>query len=309
VGRLVPTLLVVALLAGTTAAFAITEGLKLERTPITAPDIDRVFSPLSERHPRAEIGFRLRKADRITVSIVDDDGETVRTIMRDVARRRGRVQLVWDGRDAAGRLVPEGEYRPQVRLDRQHRTILIPNAIEVDLTPPEATLGRVRPRRFSPDRDGRREVVRVRFRVDEAARPWLLVKGRRVIRGKLEPRGGIVSWFGKAGGRILPAGTYALSLRAEDRAGNVSAPTPSVQVEIRYVELDGDVFRARAGRRFAARVLTDAENVNWRLGGRTGVVEAKRLRLRAPRRPGRYTLYVSANGHADSATVVVRRRP
>ena len=307
--RLLSTALVLALLAGTAAAFAVTEGLKLERSPITKPRIDKRFSPTAERGGgRAEIGFRLRKGDRITVAIVDANENAVRTLLRDVRRERGDVQVAWDGRDDAGQIVAEGRYRPQVHLSNQRRTIVLPNPIEVDLTAPRISIVSVRPRVFSPDRDGRRDFVRVRYRVDERARGLLLVDGVQTGRGRLETATGKLNWFGTARGDRLTPGVHALALRGEDRAGNLSQATAPVRVRIRYVELERDVVRAAPGARLSLRVSTDAARIRWVLGGRRGTARASMLRLRAPLQPRRYTLYVSANGHADRATVIVRRR-
>ena len=44
--RLLPILLVLGLLGGTAAAFAITEGLKLEKSPIGSTHVDKLFSPV-----------------------------------------------------------------------------------------------------------------------------------------------------------------------------------------------------------------------------------------------------------------------
>ena len=46
--RVLSTLLVVSLLGGTAAAFAVTQGLKIEPSPILAPRIDKVFSPVCD---------------------------------------------------------------------------------------------------------------------------------------------------------------------------------------------------------------------------------------------------------------------
>ena len=78
-----------------------------------------------------------------------------------------------------------------------------------------------------------------------------------------------------------------------------------MQVRIRYVGLP-KVVRARAGKHFRVRVDTDAERVIWRLGGRMHRARAPVIHLRAPRQPGRYTLYVTASGHSAAAAVVVR---
>ena len=299
-------MLVLTLLGGTAAAFAITESLKLQKTPITKPQITKLFSPNSERGGTASVGFVLRERDTLTVEIVDRDGDVAATLAEDVRRDRGRVEFTWDGRDDAGLLVEEGLYRPRVHLDRKHRTIVMPNPIEVDLTAPDVALVSARPRVFSPDRDGRREFVRVRFRTDEQARALLLVNGRQQGKGKIEQKSGKLNWFGKVDGRALPPGLYRLAVRAEDRAGNVSPATRAIRVRVRYVELPDRVVRSAPRARFRVRVATDAKRVTWRLAGSSRTVASRLLRLRAPAQPGRYTLFVSVNGHADRMAVVVR---
>ena len=115
--RLLPIALVVALLVGTAAAFAVTERLKLVRSPIAAPEIDRVFSPVCDcERDEAAIAFRLREADRVDLAIVDGDGDVVRTLVRSRSAPVGRLEASWDGRDDAGNVVPEGAYRPRVHL-------------------------------------------------------------------------------------------------------------------------------------------------------------------------------------------------
>jgi hypothetical protein len=46
--------------------------------------------------------------------------------------------------------------------------------------------------------------------------------------------------------------------------------------------------------------------VRWTLGRRGGVAAPGTLRIRAPLQKGRYTLTVTANGHAARAAVFVR---
>ena len=85
--RIATTVLVLGLLGGTAAAFAVTEGLKLEPSPILSPRIAKVFSPACDCPTRvAEIAFRLRKPDNIRVQIVRG-GTVVRTR---ACARRGR---------------------------------------------------------------------------------------------------------------------------------------------------------------------------------------------------------------------------
>jgi hypothetical protein len=132
--RTVSTVLVVCLLGGTAAAFAVTQGLKLDKSPIFDTTVDKRVSPAAGTE--AEIAFRLRESDAITVSIVDGEGEVVRTLMPRQRVRAGRFRLPWDGRDDAGRALPEGEYRPRIRLADERTTTTLPNDIELDTTPP-----------------------------------------------------------------------------------------------------------------------------------------------------------------------------
>ena len=81
--RLLPALVVVFLLGGTAAAFAVTQGLKLEKTPVLSPRIDKELSPVCECDTdAADIAFVLREGDTATVQVVDGDGEVVQNPVR-----------------------------------------------------------------------------------------------------------------------------------------------------------------------------------------------------------------------------------
>src|SRR2546428_12272619 len=82
VGRSAPAALVAALLVATAAAFAYTERLKLTPSPILRTRVDALFSPVCECGTEsARIEFRLRRHDRITVTILDKSGHVVRTVV------------------------------------------------------------------------------------------------------------------------------------------------------------------------------------------------------------------------------------
>ena len=74
--RLFSTALLFVLLGATGVAFVVTEGLKLEPSPITKVFVTKhPFSPTCEcSSDSATIAFRLRKAQRLTLSIVDKNG-------------------------------------------------------------------------------------------------------------------------------------------------------------------------------------------------------------------------------------------
>ena len=78
-------------------------------------------------------------------------------------------------------------------------------------------------------------------------------------------------------------------------------------MRIRFIQLARENVRATARARFGVGVRSDVRRFRWRFAGRRGRARPGLLVLRAPR-PGRYTLFVETNGHADSATVRVRAR-
>ncbi len=304
--RLPQLLVVVILLGATAAAFAVTERLKLERSPITATRVDRVFSPICEcARDVAVISFVLRRPGTVTLDLLDANGRSVRTLVRDKDEPRGRVTYTWDGRDNADRVVAEGEYRPRAELNEHDRTIVMPNLIRVDTTAPAIRFGRVRPRVFSPDGDGQRDAVAVEYTLDGLAKPVLLVDGRQRVEGKFSTARGRLVWHGRENGRTARPGVYELRLRATDLAGNRGSTRRVVPVLVRFVTLSRDRIEVEAGRRFSVRVSKDAPSYRWLFAGLAGIGRTGVLRLRAPELPGEYRLVVVVGRHADSADVIV----
>ena len=301
--RLLSTLLVLGLLGGSAVAFAVTERLKLTPTPILRTKVDKVFSPVCRcRTARAQIRFTLRRADDVTVHIVDGDG-VVRTLARQRAAR-GDVVFAWDGRGEGGALLPEGAYRPRVQLANERRTIELPNPIRIDVTPPETTIVSIVPRVFTPG-VGK---LKASYRVSEQARAVLYANGiRRVGPSWFYPLTGKLDWYGRARGRDLPAGTYRIQLAAIDLAGNAGERTRPVTVRIRYLDLARRVVRARPGGRVVVR-YEPAVPVRWRLARRSGFGRGGRVVLRAPAEPGRYGLFLLRRGHAARVSLIVAPR-
>jgi hypothetical protein len=306
VARIASTVLVVALLAATAAAFVLTQGLKSQPSPIFGTEPGEVFSPVCGCATRtATIAFKLREDDTLDVAIVEG-GDVVRTIERGRAYGRGPIELEWDGRDDAGRLLPEGEYLPRVHLRNDRSTITLPNPIRIDATPPRLERVTARRRVFSPDGDRRGDRVTFRYRLNEPGRGMLLVNGKRRVLTKFPRTEDKLEWFGKVGGRSLPAGTYIARVAAVDPAGNVGESSAPFPIVIRYVALGLDRISVAAGGRFAVRVSADARTVRWELGGRAGVARPGTLRLSAPLQKGRFTLAVTVNGHTARAAVFVQ---
>lgn len=300
--RHLPTILVLLLLAGTAAAFVVTEDLKLEPDPLARPRITPTFSPTCRcEQQTAQIAFRLRREDRLTLTIADDGGAVVRTLLRNARFGRGNHRFGWDGRDDRGEVVPQGAYRPRVELAALGRVIDFPREIWVDTTPARIEVTRLTPRAISPDGDGRADALVVRYDVSEPAQAQLLVGGRREVRTRVRGDGSL-RWSPRGKKR----GSYSVSVSAVDAAGNRSRPTGPFPVRIRYVDIAAEVIRARPRAGFAIRVSTDARRYAWRLGRRRGSARVRTLRLRAPASPGRYPLVVEVSGRDDSAVVLVR---
>jgi hypothetical protein len=307
VARALPTLLVLALLGASAAAFALTEGKKLQKTPITKTYVGKLFSPVCEcPTDHVAIRFRLRKADRLTVSI-RRGGATVDTLVADKPYRRGWVRLTWDGIQASGIAVADGVYRPAVHLAREHRTIVLPNPIAVDTVPPQVVGAQPAPLLLSPDGDGRGDVLTVRYRLNEKAHGVLLVDRQRRVYSKFARDADTLRFFGRVNGKPLPAGPHPLTFAAKDPAGNLSKPQRIGTLTIRYVTLARHLVSVGPRERFYIRVSADAKRISWRFGGRSGSARPGTLVFRAPKKTGTYRLYVSFAGHADKARVKVER--
>jgi hypothetical protein len=298
--RFLPAVLVVGLLGGSAAAFAVTERLKLVRSPITHTQVDKVVSPASGR--RATIAFRLRKGDRLSLAIVTSNDRVVRALVPPSYARTGRHRYRWNGRGDNGDFVRDGTYRPQVHLANAHRTILLPNPILVDTKLPHIRLARKNLTVVSPDADTRHDYLKVFFRTTEPARAVLVANGHRVVKVK-SFKADSLQW-GRRNGMPTRPGVYRLYLRAIDEAGNFGPRSRAFTVRIRFIELGRHVIRTRAGGRIVVPVSTDARFYNWRIGSRHGRVRSRRLVLAAGA-PGRYHLVVSERGHKARALVVV----
>jgi hypothetical protein len=298
--RFLPALLVVGLLGGSAAAFAVTERLKLERSPIFDTRVDKFVSPDSGR--RAHIRFKVRKADNLSLAIVDSRDRVVRALISSHHVRPGKKNYKWNGRNDSGAPLPPGPYKPRVHLASQHRTILLPNTIVVDTKVPHISLVRTSLAVVSPDGDARHDYLTVFFKSSEPVRAALYANGHLVVKLK-SFQAHSLKW-GRRNGMPTKPGLYRLQLRAIDQAGNRGPATRLFALRIRYIELGRRVIRAKAGAKFAVRVSTDARFYYWRIGSRHGRVRGRRLVLAAGAQ-GRYELVVSERGHKARALLLV----
>jgi hypothetical protein len=207
VSRNAPTILALLLLVATATAFAVTQRLKLEPSPISQTHVAKVFSPVCECATHvADIDFSLRRADRLRVAIRIDGRELT---IANGEFARGLVHVRWNGRDAGGNVVRDGIYYAVVHMQRAQRTIDVPNPIRVDTQRPTITLVRVR-------QDGAKTLFY--YRISERGHALLFVNGRRRVYTYSTNRRGRLPWYGR------PAARTRLVLEAEDLAGNRSPP-------------------------------------------------------------------------------------
>jgi len=290
-------LIVAGLLVATATAFAVTERLKLEDSPVLGTQITDLFSP---KKGEAKIGFRLRREEDIRLDVVDDHGTVVRHALGSGVFGQAFHQFAWDGRNDAGQIVPDGVYRVQVRLKDEDRTIEFPDTVRVDSTPPTIDV-RLKHQVFSPDGDHRADQLNVNYRFSEPAYAILFVNGKPI--GRSFRKKPVLSFPWPAKGK--KPGTYRVALAARDLAGNETS-TREFAVVLRFVELLRPQYVTH-GPVVRVRVSTDAKRVHWRLAGRSGTARPPKLSLPVPSQPGRYLLTVATNGHRARATVVVRQ--
>lgn len=304
---------VLGLLAATAVAFALTERAKLTLSPIRGTFVTKEFSPKAAQpaYLTATVRFKLRRRERIEVWIENTQNQPVRTLLPTRTERAGSlIDLVWNGFADDGVIVPDGVYRPVVKLETSHLTTVLPNPIRIDTVPPKIVVPHPLHPILSPDGDHHGDLFRVGYHTSERAHGVLEVRLRArthvVEFTRSQKTTGNFQWNGKVAGKALKPGLYVLLAAAQDEAGNRSQPTPFAVATIRYVSLSRKEITVAPGKIFALLVSTDAPSVRWQLHGRSGMEKRGTLRFRAPKAAGTYTLYVTVATHSARCTVVVK---
>ena len=150
--------------------------------------------------------------------------------------------VVWDGKDPEGRVVPDGTYtvRLAVQYEGGEVSADAPIPLRVDTTPPQVTL-ELAPIPFSPDQDGRADTLKVEIGVkDESGiESWsfkvLDPNGRefQALEGKGTPPAS-VEWDGysKTGDLLQAATEYPLQFVVTDGVGNAAKGFVTILVDV-----------------------------------------------------------------------------
>ena len=293
------------LLFATAAAFAITEHLKLEKAPIHGTLVSRYLSPGCRcKSATATIAFTLRHSDRVTVRIVDAHKDTVATLAENRPEPKGRVTFTWRGQTDAGPGPTDGRYDAEIKLT--HWGIVVPDPIILDTKPPLVRSLAATPSTISPGSTGAANHLQIRYRLSEQAHLIVWHGSRRLLRTRASRPADKTTWDGRTAHVAWKPGTYTLTVGAVDLAGNVTPPAHRKQivVTIGYVALARTRLSVQSGKPFAVGVRAFGA-YTWTFDHRHGTSRRPVLRLRAPAKPGRYRLRVTAATHTASALVVV----
>ena len=124
--------LTVALVVGACAAFVQTQVLKAQEPPARASGFAERLAPgCGCDEAVARLSVELSRTQVLDATIVDDDDDPVRTLATDSLRGAGDTTFTWTGRNDAGELVPDGDYRLHLALTDPDRSIVLPRAIQV----------------------------------------------------------------------------------------------------------------------------------------------------------------------------------
>ena len=153
--------------------------------------------------------------------------------------------------------------------------------------------------------------VAIPYTFSEKAHAVVYLGRRQIILGRKTQPQDKVKWAGTVGGKALPAGTYVLSVGAQDIAGN---ETPAAQRK--NVTVDRPLRPAHPGQSRRSAAAGGSRCTSRRPRGATrgasaaGTAPARASPCGCARRPrpGTYRLVVAEDGHTTTAVVRVRAK-
>jgi hypothetical protein len=331
-----PAVIFGVLVVATVAAFFVTQRLKRSTPVIRKISLPVYVSPNGDgRKDRAKIRFFLPKADRVTVSMTDANGDEVRRLA-DRHLSRGRHRFRWNGRDSSGAIAPDGTYFLRVLLNGEGRGTSTRRGIRLVTKPPVAKLLSVAPNRVQP---GARNVVNIHYSGPSNPKPLFTVYRTdgpgppRVVRRFTGTIGSTdAEWDERLqSGKPAPPGTYAFAVTVQNKARvSGSSPrrlppapataAPRTGVTIAGIAATPPLVPVRAGSAVRVPFTGASGRVQWRLrslaAGRHGKPLARgarrppALRVRLPRKldTGLYELRLRAQRSSVAVPLAVQGR-
>lgn len=215
--------------------------------PGLSPNGDGLFDTL-ELRPYIIPGPVVTKT-RTTILNAED-----RVVRAWESQGRPPVTRLWDGKDTAGRVVPDGRYKARLTVWWGPQEKILEASTEpflLDTTGPAGTV-KATPEIFSPDGDSRSETIQFQVELKDAltqVESWSLevfnpadTPIKRFF--GLQHPSGVIDWDGKGDqGRTLDSATvYELRLSARDSLGNLSRNLGQFKTDILMVK-DGDKLK------------------------------------------------------------------
>lgn len=323
-----------ALVLATLGAFLVTQRLKHTPRLVKTLTVTRQFSPVLGFR-KASIQLRLKNTDDATVTVVGPNGDVVRRLVHNRHLEAGRkVQLLWDGRDDAGRIVPDAVYKVRVGLHDQGRSVTLLSTITTDSTPPRPIVRVQQPKGSTgppilPLPHGAPVQFAVSASASAGAQRFTVYRNdgprpRPVQELAAAPGARTGAWGGLIAGKPALPGTYVIVARVKDGVGNVGASFPFTRpraadprggagVTVRYLAAQAPLQAVQGGR--VATVFVDARRAPYawrlrRLGSTRAVAHGHSrrpvLRLPVPRATsGVYLLDLNAGTRRASVPIAV----
>jgi flagellar hook assembly protein FlgD/outer membrane protein OmpA-like peptidoglycan-associated protein len=213
-------------------------------TPVLISADTRAFSPNGDGsrdtvnlNPQVQVPQGL---ESYRIDILDGSGAVVRTFE---GRSAPPASVAWNGRNNSGALAPDGNYTAKIELryvqGNQPTAVSLPFA--VDTQAPQADLAAPFTV-FSPNGDGRRDAIPFTVNTrgnDDWEAAISDAKGQNIRVWQWSGKAPELRWDGTdQTGNSAPDGTYQLSLRSTDEAGN------SARLSVPGISLDSRVPRA-----------------------------------------------------------------
>ncbi len=306
----------------TIGAFFVTQRLKTDVPVVLRFSISpRDVSPNGDRtRDSARVGFDLHEPATVTLSVIDSEGKEVRRILDDrPLPGDSHNRYSFDGRDDAGKRLPDGVYRLRVQRRSEGRSLDSHKVLRIDTVKPRVHMASATPGVVDPS-EGKPVRIRVRYSGPRNKFPeyrvWRTDGGPvRIVRRFRGFRSRTATWNGRViGGHLAVDGNYAFQVRIRDKAGNetlapASPPRPDTArprtgVAFRRLTLRGPVTAVPAGGLARLRVGPTSRRFEFavaRLGSGRNI-------RRDTRRGGLLRVKIPASAHTGVYLVRVRAR-